>query len=97
MPTYDYKCEACGHEFEEFQTMTAKALRKCPKCGKLKLKRLIGSGMQPIFKGSGFYETDYVKKSKPTEGGETKPAAAAESKPAETKQAKPESKPAAKK
>lgn len=97
MPTYDYKCEACGHEFEEFQTMTAKALRKCPKCGKLKLKRLIGSGMQPIFKGSGFYETDYVKKSKPAEGGESKPAAKTESKPAETKPAKPESKPAAKK
>lgn len=97
MPTYDYKCEACGHEFEEFQTMTAKALRKCPKCGKLKLKRLIGSGMQPIFKGSGFYETDYVKKSKSAEGGESKPAAKTESKPAETKPAKPESKPAAKK
>jgi len=97
MPTYDYKCEACGHEFEEFQTMTAKALRKCPKCGKLKLKRLIGSGMQPIFKGSGFYETDYVKKSKPAEGGESKPAAKTESKPAEAKPAKAESKPAAKK
>lgn len=97
MPTYDYKCEACGHEFEEFQTMTAKALRKCPKCGKLKLKRLIGSGMQPIFKGSGFYETDYVKKSKPAEGTESKPAAKTESKPAESKPAKPESKPAAKK
>ncbi|MCB9933429.1 MAG: zinc ribbon domain-containing protein [Planctomycetes bacterium] len=101
MPTYDYKCEACGHEFEEFQTMTAKALRKCPKCGKLKLKRLIGSGMQPIFKGSGFYETDYVKKSKPAEGGESKPVAKAEanpeSKPAETKQTRTESKPASKK
>ncbi|MCG3184091.1 MAG: hypothetical protein ICCCNLDF_02203 [Planctomycetes bacterium] len=97
MPTYDYKCEACGHEFEEFQTMTAKALRKCPKCGKLKLKRLIGSGMQPIFKGSGFYETDYVKKAKPAEGGESKPAAKTDSKPAEAKPAKPESKPAAKK
>lgn len=97
MPTYDYKCEACGHEFEEFQTMSAKALRKCPKCGKLKLKRLIGSGMQPIFKGSGFYETDYVKKSKPAEGGESKPAAKTDSKPAEAKPAKPESKPAAKK
>ena len=97
MPTYDYKCEACGHEFEEFQTMTAKALRKCPKCGKLKLKRLIGSGMQPIFKGSGFYETDYVKKSKPAEGGESKPAAKTDSKPVEAKPAKPESKPAAKK
>ena len=59
MPTYDYICEACGHEFEQFQSMTAKTLRKCPECGKLKLKRLIGTGAGVIFKGSGFYETDY--------------------------------------
>jgi len=59
MPTYDYLCEACGHAFEEFQSMSAKPLRKCPSCGKLKLKRLIGTGAGVIFKGSGFYETDY--------------------------------------
>ncbi len=59
MPTYDYRCDACEHEFEEFQSMTAKPLRKCPQCGKLKLKRLIGTGAAVIFKGSGFYETDY--------------------------------------
>ncbi len=59
MPTYDYVCGACGHEFEEFQSITHKPLRKCPACGKLKLKRLIGTGAGVIFKGSGFYETDY--------------------------------------
>ena len=59
MPTYDYVCQACKHEFEEFQSITAKSLRKCPACGKLKLKRLIGIGAGIIFKGSGFYETDY--------------------------------------
>lgn len=59
MPTYDYACDACGHTFEEFQSMSAKPLRKCPECGKLKLKRLIGTGAGVIFKGSGFYETDY--------------------------------------
>ena len=59
MPTYAYECEACGHGFEEFQSITAKAKRKCPECGKLKLQRLIGPGAGIIFKGSGFYETDY--------------------------------------
>ena len=59
MPTYEYVCEACPHEFEEFQSITAKALRKCPACGQRKLKRLIGVGAGVIFKGSGFYETDY--------------------------------------
>jgi len=59
MPTYDYACQACGHEFEAFQSITAKSLRKCPECGKLRLKRLIGMGAGVIFKGSGFYETDY--------------------------------------
>ena len=59
MPTYDYACQKCGHEFEEFQAITAKPLRKCPECGKLALKRLIGTGAGIIFKGSGFYQTDY--------------------------------------
>ncbi len=63
MPTYQYECDACGHGFEEFQSMTAAKLRKCPKCGKNKLQRLIGTGTGIIFKGSGFYETDYKKKS----------------------------------
>ena len=59
MPTYDYVCDACDHEFEEFQMMSAKPLKKCDKCGKNKLRRLIGTGAGIIFKGSGFYETDY--------------------------------------
>ena len=59
MPTYDYVCENCGHQLEQMQSITAKPLRKCPKCGKNKLKRLIGAGAGVIFKGSGFYATDY--------------------------------------
>lgn len=62
MPTYDYRCNACGHEFELRQKMTDKHKRKCPKCKKMKLKRIIGSGAGVIFKGPGFYETDYKKK-----------------------------------
>jgi putative FmdB family regulatory protein len=59
MPTYEYICESCGKEFEKFQSITAKPLRHCPACGKNKLKRLIGAGAGVIFKGSGFYATDY--------------------------------------
>ena len=69
MPTYEYECERCGHTMEAFQSMTDKPLRKCPKCGKLKLQRLIGAGAGIIFKGSGFYETDYKRKRQP--GGES--------------------------
>ena len=59
MPTYDYRCNACGHEFELFQAMSAGVKKKCPECGKLALERLIGIGAAVMFKGSGFYETDY--------------------------------------
>lgn len=59
MPTYDYVCEACKHEFELFQSITAEPEKKCPECGKRKLRRLIGPGAALIFKGSGFYKTDY--------------------------------------
>ena len=59
MPTYDYECSQCHHQWEVFQSITAKPLRKCPECGKLKAKRIIGAGGGIIFKGSGFYETDY--------------------------------------
>lgn len=59
MPTYDYRCNACGHAFELFQSMSEGLKKKCPECGKLKLERLIGTGSALIFKGSGFYETDY--------------------------------------
>ena len=63
MPTYEYECSNCGHEFEAFQSMTAGALKKCPACGKLSLKRLIGTGGAILFKGSGFYATDYRSES----------------------------------
>ena len=59
MPTYDYVCEACGHEFELFQQMSAPVETNCPSCGKESLRRLVGTGGGIIFKGSGFYETDY--------------------------------------
>jgi putative FmdB family regulatory protein len=71
MPTYEYVCNNCGYEFEQFQSMKAGPLRKCPACSKNKLKRLIGAGAGVIFKGSGFYETDYrsegYKKAKESE------------------------------
>ncbi|QDU84704.1 Zinc ribbon domain protein [Planctomycetes bacterium Pla163] len=59
MPTYDYVCKACGASLEIFQSMKESAKRKCPSCGKLALERQIGAGAGFIFKGSGFYETDY--------------------------------------
>ena len=59
MPTYEYECGACGHNFDEFQSITAAPLKKCPACKKRSLQRMIGSGAAVIFKGSGFYQTDY--------------------------------------
>jgi len=59
MPTYDYECKACGHEFDELQSFSDPVLTKCPKCKKNKLERLFGGGGAIIFKGTGFYETDY--------------------------------------
>ena len=78
MPTYDYECDACGHEFELFQGINDPLQRKCPKCGKLKLRRLFGTGAAVVFKGSGFYTTDYRSDSykkaaeKDKKGGESK-------------------------
>src|SRR3954471_22854278 len=98
MPTYEYHCDACDHDFEEFQYFSEDALTKCPKCRKKKLRRLFGTGASIIFKGSGFYETDYRSES-------YKSGAKAESdaaKPADDKKGKSdgekssESKPAAK-
>lgn len=63
MPTYDYVCEACDHKFEQFQSMKEDALTKCPKCKKKKLRRLFGAGAAVVFKGSGFYQTDYRSES----------------------------------
>ena len=66
MPTYDYQCGACNHQWELFQSMNDSPVKSCPKCKKRKAKRLLGLGAGLIFKGTGFYETDYKKKS----GGE---------------------------
>jgi putative FmdB family regulatory protein len=63
MPTYDYECDACQHTFEEFQSISAEPLKKCPQCGKKKLRRLFGGGAAILFKGSGFYQTDYRSES----------------------------------
>ena len=63
MPTYEYICENCDYEFERFQSIKARPLRKCPDCGKSTLKRLVGTGAGIIFKGPGFYQTDYRSES----------------------------------
>ena len=85
MPTYDYRCDACGHEFELFQQMSAPVKKKCPERSKLKLKRLIGTGSGVMFKGSGFYETDYRSDS-------YKKAAKADRESSKPKEKKPEAK-----
>ena len=108
MPTYEYKCDACGHTFEKFQSMSAAVIKKCPVCGKLKVKRLLGTGAGLIFKGSGFYITDYRSESyKSGEKGEkpassetksdSKPETKSESKSSDSGDSKPaaEAKPAA--
>ena len=88
MPTYEYACPKCGHQFEQFQSMRDEPLKKCPKCKKAGLKRLVGGGAGLIFKGSGFYITDYKKKPEgKKEGGESK---SSEAKPASS-EAKPAS------
>jgi putative FmdB family regulatory protein len=78
MPTYDYVCDACKHEFELFQSITEAVKRKCPKCGKNKLRRLIGTGAAIMFKGSGFYQTDYRSDSYKKRAEADKPSTANE-------------------
>ncbi len=104
MPTYDYRCKACSHEFELFQSMKDSPKRKCPECGKNALERLIGTGAALLFKGSGFYETDYrsdsYKKAKEAESksssGESKSESKSETKSdsKSSESGKSESKPA---
>ena len=94
MPTYDYRCDACGHELELFQSISASPKRKCPECGRLKLRRMIGPGAGIIFKGQGFYQTDYRSDSykqgaeaekKAREGGTSSSEADSKSKKKESK------------
>jgi putative FmdB family regulatory protein len=97
MPTYEYHCDACGHNFERFQPITAEPVKQCPQCKKNKARRLIGMGAGLIFKGSGFYITDYrsegyKEKAKAESGG----AASSEPKSSETSSPSTEAKPAAK-
>ena len=97
MPTYEYECDACGHQFEEFQKMGSKPILVCPKCKKRKVRRLIGSGAGIIFKGSGFYETDYRSadyQKRAKEDSSKSSSSSGDSKKSETKK---DSKPAAKK
>lgn len=63
MPTYEYHCDACDHNFDEFQSMSEAPLKKCPQCKKAKLRRVFGTGAAVLFRGSGFYETDYRSES----------------------------------
>lgn len=98
MPTYDYQCDACGHAWELYQSITAEPEKKCPKCGKKKAKRIIGPGGGFIFKGSGFYLTDYRSESyKEGAKADSKPAASSEGSKSEAKSdSKSEPSPAAK-
>lgn len=88
MPTYDYECDACEHKFEHFQGINDPLLKKCPECGKPKLRRLIGSGAAIVFKGSGFYQTDYrsesYKKKAAAESSSSSGDSKSSSKPAES-------------
>lgn len=76
MPTYQYECSSCSHQFEIMQSMNDDRLKKCPRCSKNKLERLIGAGTGIIFKGKGFYATDYKKKSTSVDSPESKPGPA---------------------
>jgi putative FmdB family regulatory protein len=98
MPTYDYECPKCGHTFEAFQLMSDKPLARCPSCKKTGVRRLPGAGAGFVFKGSGFYETDFKTKKGAPPAKEPKPAApnvgenspnAANAKPAGPKPADP--------
>lgn len=93
MPTYDYECDACGHTYELFQKITEDPVKKCPECKKKKARRLFGTGAAIVFKGSGFYETDYrsdsYKKGAKDEKKKSEPKA--DSKKSESKEPKTKS------
>ncbi|MBN1837913.1 MAG: zinc ribbon domain-containing protein [Spirochaetales bacterium] len=79
MPTYEYECRHCHHRFEQFQSITEDPIKRCPKCGRNSLRRLFGGGLGIIFKGSGFYTTDYKRSSAVTSGnGKSRPKSSTE-------------------
>ena len=97
MPTYDYECDACDHKFEVFQYISEEPKKKCPECGKPKLRRLFGTGAAVMFKGSGFYQTDYRSDSyKKAADSDKKPSDSSKSETSssdsKSSDAKPESK-----
>lgn len=104
MPTYDYLCEACGHELEIFQGIKDDPVKKCPECKKNKLKRQFGTGAAIVFKGSGFYQTDYRSESykkgaqadKKSSDSKSGSSSNSSSKKDSAKASKPDSKPAKK-
>jgi putative FmdB family regulatory protein len=89
MPTYDYKCKKCGNIFEVFHSMSSHPIISCPKCGG-EVKKLIGAGSNPIFKGTGFYQTDYKDKSSKNKKPEVKPPAPSKPEPKPDSNKKPE-------
>ena len=93
MPTYEYQCNACGHRFDELQSFSDAVLKKCPKCKKKKLERLIGTGAAILFKGSGFYQTDYRSESYQNSAKADVPAPAAEKTGTDAKPASSDTKP----
>ncbi|MEX0704633.1 MAG: zinc ribbon domain-containing protein [Planctomycetales bacterium] len=95
MPTYDYRCRNCDHRWELFQSIMAKPVKKCPECGKQKAERVIGPGAGILFKGSGFYQTDYRSESYKKGAAADKTASDAASGKGEKKSEKSDSKPAA--
>ena len=95
MPTYDYTCDACLHEFEVFEPISAQPQKKCPKCKKNKLRRLFGAGAGLIFKGSGFYQTDYRSESYKKAAEAEKPKSDTTEKSSTDSSSKSEPKPAA--
>ena len=92
MPTYDYECDACAHTFELFQSINDSVKKKCPECGKNKLRRLFGTGGAIVFKGSGFYQTDYRSESYKKGAKEAKKASEASSSDKSSSKSKSESK-----
>ena len=88
MPTYEYECRKCGHRFEKFQSITAEPVKTCPQC-RGKVARLLSGGAGIIFKGSGFYQTDYKKTSHASHAANKSGEKKAESAKADSKPAKP--------